>query len=102
MKKIDWKLAVCRGKDPDIWSEDSTQDIAVAWCLGCPIKWECLDHALNMPERFGVWGGKTADERKIIGYRKSRARCPSCRSIEVDQTVAHVEVCRSCGLSWKV
>ncbi|WP_328362305.1 WhiB family transcriptional regulator [Mycobacterium sp. NBC_00419] len=32
-------------------------------CWGCPIKVQCLEHAINTPEQFGVWGATTASER---------------------------------------
>lgn len=99
---VDWNRAVCRTHDPEIWYADDRQDLAVAWCYTCPVRLECLDRALRLPEKFGVWGGMTAEERKIINYRKHRVRCPSCRSLEVDDAITRVEVCRACGLSWRV
>lgn len=36
---------------------------AKAVCVGCPVINECLSHALAVPERFGVWGGTTPEER---------------------------------------
>jgi WhiB family transcriptional regulator, redox-sensing transcriptional regulator len=38
---------------------------AKAVCEGCPVRAECLDHAVNSGERYGVWGGLTSDERLI-------------------------------------
>ena len=35
-------------------------------CTACPIKTECLEHALAVPENFGVWGGLTQEERMVI------------------------------------
>ena len=35
-------------------------------CTACPIKTECLEHALAVPEDFGVWGGLTEAERMVI------------------------------------
>lgn len=39
---------------------------AKAVCYGCPVKEECLRYAIEAPESFGVWGGKTARERSVI------------------------------------
>lgn len=36
---------------------------AKAICEGCPVINECLDHALTVPENYGVWGGTTPEER---------------------------------------
>lgn len=35
-------------------------------CDSCPVMRECLQHALAVPERFGVWGGLTPLERQRI------------------------------------
>jgi hypothetical protein len=32
-------------------------------CGHCPIRLECLEHALAFPEEYGVWGGLTEGER---------------------------------------
>lgn len=40
--------------------------IAKDICEGCPVVVECLEHALRVPERHGVWGGLSADERKPL------------------------------------
>ena len=36
-------------------------------CAGCPVRMECLDHAVAVDERYGVWGGLTQDERRQLG-----------------------------------
>jgi WhiB family transcriptional regulator, redox-sensing transcriptional regulator len=36
---------------------------AKAVCESCPVRAECLDHAVSSGERYGVWGGLTSDER---------------------------------------
>ncbi|MCX4694473.1 WhiB family transcriptional regulator [Streptomyces sp. NBC_01408] len=33
-------------------------------CAGCPVRAECLEHALRTREPFGVWGGLTEEERR--------------------------------------
>lgn len=59
-------------KDPDIFFLDygvrtekkkEAEDKAKAICVGCPVINECLDHALTVPENYGVWGGTTPEER---------------------------------------
>ncbi len=32
-------------------------------CAECPVADQCREHALTLPEPFGVWGGMTARER---------------------------------------
>lgn len=36
--------------------------LAKAICAGCPARAECLDYALTIRPRDGVWAGYTADE----------------------------------------
>ena len=40
---------------------------ALAICGICPVREECLDHALEMNERFGIWGGTTERARRRLG-----------------------------------
>lgn len=35
-------------------------------CATCPVASECLDHALVVGERYGIWGGLTPDERNDL------------------------------------
>lgn len=60
--------AACLDADPGIFFPRSVDDHleAVALCHGCPVQHECLAHALTAPERDGIWGGKTEDERRSI------------------------------------
>ena len=36
---------------------------AKAICEQCPVRLECLGHALRFNERYGIWGGTTPNER---------------------------------------
>ena len=65
----------CRGEDSDLFFLDpqargkikrEKEREAKKICKGCPVIEQCLDHALSIPEFFGVWGGMTADERNSI------------------------------------
>jgi WhiB family redox-sensing transcriptional regulator len=62
----------CVGKDPEMFFlEHNMRDSmkrkketeAKAVCKGCPVIAKCLNHALSVPEAYGVWGGLSADER---------------------------------------
>jgi len=39
---------------------------AQAICSACPVREQCLEHALTMNERYGVWGGLTEKERRRL------------------------------------
>lgn len=39
------------------------EDQAKRVCRACPVVAACRDHALQVPEKFGVWGAMTARER---------------------------------------
>lgn len=39
---------------------------AKAICAGCPVKAECLEWALTLPEEAGIWGGTSARERRAM------------------------------------
>lgn len=43
---------------------------AIRICQRCPVAAECLAHALERDERYGIWGGKTPYERARMKGRK--------------------------------
>jgi hypothetical protein len=45
---------------------DAGVDRAKAICRRCDVQAECLAYALNTGEDYGVWGGMSADERRLI------------------------------------
>lgn len=38
---------------------------ARAVCAGCPVRGDCLQHAIDHVERYGIWGGLTDRERRL-------------------------------------
>jgi WhiB family transcriptional regulator, redox-sensing transcriptional regulator len=46
-------------------------DLALSVCDGCPVRVECLELALRTDERFGIWGGMTADDRALEAARRA-------------------------------
>ncbi len=72
--------------DPNWWfadpsEEDDPADIAQARqqmcaardiCRLCPVRSECLEHAMYRPFLYGIWGGLSGEERTTL--RKIRAR----------------------------
>ena len=50
----------------------SREQAAKRGCARCPVMIECREHALVMPEPYGVWGGLTAAERRVVLARRRR------------------------------
>ncbi|MGW0607300.1 WhiB family transcriptional regulator [Streptomyces sp. NPDC002644] len=50
----------------------SREEAAKRVCAGCPVMVECREHALLQPEPYGVWGGLTAAERRLVLARRRR------------------------------
>lgn len=58
----------CAESDPDAWfpEKGDSPRLAKLICLSCPIRSECLEWAMRTDDRFGVWGGMTAQERRKL------------------------------------
>lgn len=50
----------------------NAQSEAKQICAACPVRAECLQHALDHNETVGVWGGLTAYERHLLRREASR------------------------------
>jgi WhiB family redox-sensing transcriptional regulator len=48
------------------------EDMALRVCARCLVRQQCEAHALQTPERYGVWGGTTEASRSA-GRRKAAA-----------------------------
>ena len=75
----------CRRENPDVFfhptgergpSRRNRDNAAKAVCLTCPVLKNCREHALQVQEPYGVWGGMTEDEReeRMSPQRTSRPR----------------------------
>ena len=52
--------------------KEARESAAKKVCTACPVKTECLEHALAVPEYYGVWGGLTEHERMgIVKFKQS-------------------------------
>jgi hypothetical protein len=64
--------AECRSYPAEWWFEvKSTRRRAIRVCGQCPVRAECLAHALDNGELGGVWGGTTAGKRQRLRDRVS-------------------------------
>ncbi len=65
----DWQeRALCAQTDPEAFFPEkggSTRE-AKRVCLGCEVRAECLEYALEHDERFGIWGGLSERERRRL------------------------------------
>ncbi|KGH48273.1 transcription factor WhiB [Modestobacter caceresii] len=65
--------ALCAETDPEAFFPEkggSTRE-AKKICTGCEVRAECLEYALTMDERFGIWGGLSERERRRLRRRAS-------------------------------
>jgi WhiB family redox-sensing transcriptional regulator len=72
MPTSDWRhSARCRDEDPEtLFVQGAMQRDAREVCKACPVRTECLAHALDNRIRFGVWGGMTERERRAVLKRR--------------------------------
>ena len=79
----DWQAsAACRGMDCEVFFHPSMErargrrrriTAAKAVCKTCPVVRQCLDYALETREPYGIWGGRSEDERaEMLGLRSLR------------------------------
>lgn len=79
---MEWQQhAACRGMDFQLFFPVGTKGPAVdqiaeakAVCDRCPVASECLAWALALETRqeFGIFGGHTEDERRVLLRREKR------------------------------
>ena len=77
--------AACQGHPIEWWfpaighATAPTTRKAHAICAECPVRTECLEHAVMTPEPHGIWGGTSERERRRLrrtwGIRRRCGRC---------------------------
>ena len=59
-------------------ARETRETAAKAVCAACPVRTQCLEHALAVREPYGVWGGLSEHEAgRLIAARRSR-RIAAC------------------------
>ncbi|MFJ7956422.1 WhiB family transcriptional regulator [Streptomyces sp. NPDC096319] len=67
------RAAACRGLGTEVFfhpegergeSRVNRERAAKAVCDRCPVRAQCLRHAVSVSEPYGVWGGRTVSERQ--------------------------------------
>ncbi|WP_225826385.1 WhiB family transcriptional regulator [Streptomyces naphthomycinicus] len=68
----EWETrAKCRTADPEeLFVEGAAQNRAKVLCNGCPVRTECLAHALDNHIEHGIWGGMTERDRRSLLRRR--------------------------------
>jgi WhiB family redox-sensing transcriptional regulator len=75
VKELVWRdLGACRGLEPGIFypDDDAEAGDAKAVCESCGVRVACLEYALTIREKSGVWGGATERERRRIIRQRRR------------------------------
>jgi WhiB family transcriptional regulator, redox-sensing transcriptional regulator len=75
VKELAWRdLGACRGLEPAIFypEDDAEAGDAKAVCSMCNVRVACLEYALTIREKQGVWGGATERERRRIIRQRRR------------------------------
>ncbi len=73
--EITWRnRGACNGLDPAVFFPDSEENAeeAKSICAECVVRLSCLEHALAVRERDGVWGGLTEKERRRMIRQRRR------------------------------
>ena len=85
VQREDWTMrAKCRGMQDALFPEASDQKRARLVCSGCPVRFECLAEALDNRIEWGVWGGMTERERRLLLRQRSDVK--SWRSVLLGNT----------------
>jgi WhiB family redox-sensing transcriptional regulator len=75
-----WRLdAACRREDPELFFPIGTSGPAADQagqakriCLACPVRAACLDWVMRHGYDYGIWGGTTPQERRVMRATKAR------------------------------
>lgn len=68
-RDVEWQdQAACGGTDTETFFPDKGESSSTAKriCRRCPVRRPCLAYAMDLNERFGIWGAKSERERRRI------------------------------------
>lgn len=84
-----WRIAArCGVGDAErLFLGGARQRQSRTFCRACPVRTECLAHALDHRIEFGVWGGMTERERRAL--LRSRPEVTSWTELLSDARQAH-------------
>ena len=67
---------LCMQIDPELWfpEKGDANRAAIRFCGQCPVQEACLRYALKTDQKYGIWGGLTADQRsRLLGRGRDRS-----------------------------
>ncbi|GMQ99165.1 MAG: hypothetical protein BMS9Abin17_1732 [Acidimicrobiia bacterium] len=70
-----WAVFAACKETADVSFFPQTKDeerAALAICSICPVQGECLDHAIELKERYGIWGGLNEKDRRKMAASAGR------------------------------
>ena len=72
------RRASCRALDAELFFPETMNDEEAAKrvCAACPVREECLEHAMRNGEAFGIWGGLNLRERRVLRRARAAAAAP--------------------------
>jgi WhiB family redox-sensing transcriptional regulator len=103
---MDWReSADCTQHDPELFFPVGKNDLsmlqaqeAINICNNCQVREKCLEAALKTTQKYGIWGGKTEEQRSEIitlyhndnRGRRRRTSSPAAQAEYFDGIMAYV------------
>jgi hypothetical protein len=68
LPQFDLNKALCGQTDPEVFfpEKGGATQVAINICNMCEVRLDCLSWALTNDEKYGIWGGLTANERERL------------------------------------
>lgn len=108
----EWQVrAACRGCGPQLWFDEDNSRPAIKVCMGCEVREECLEWAIDHPfhTRCGVWGGLPERGRRALRQARGLyvvppipsepAECGTVRGYKQHRK-DDTKVCEPCRSAW--
>jgi WhiB family redox-sensing transcriptional regulator len=76
-QRTDWQdNAACRGEPTDMWFPARGEEsfYAKAICNECPVREQCLEYSLEIPNLIGIWGGLSGKERRKLKHIRAQRK----------------------------
>jgi WhiB family redox-sensing transcriptional regulator len=99
-RRQEWRqFAACRGVDPATFfperGDRETVEAAKSLCATCPVAEECIEYAVSLGTRSGIWGGRSAHNYRSSLTPKTCELCKCEFRTSVPQRRLCSEECRT-------